>query len=140
MRECHSIVSVLDLFHNEIDDEIVTHLGEYLLDSEYLVELNIDNSKITDKGIEKLSEYIIGNITLKSLSLNQIHSITDASAPYLAQIAKQSCITSINISQTYISEEKKNEIGELFKLPLDQRDIPIKSNTKSAAKISFTSI
>ncbi len=62
--------------------------------------------------------------------------ITDASVPHLVEIAKKSCITKVDLQFALISEEKQQEIEELLKIPIEQREIPIKSNTKSAAKIS----
>ncbi len=135
LRECNSVISVLDLSINEIDDECMKQLGEYIQDNEHLERLEI-GSKVTDKGIEMLSEYLIGNTTLKELNLSN-KGITDVSVPYLIDIAKKSCITEIDIENTSISEEKEDELTEkTFKIPIEQREIPIKSNTKSAAKIS----
>ncbi len=136
LRECKSVVSDLNLYKNQIDDECMKQLGEYLQDNEHLEILRIDSIKITDKGIEILSEYLIGNTKLKELGLNVNEGITDVSVPYLIEIAKKSCITQIYLENTSISEEKQQEIKELLKIPIEEREIPIKSNTKSAAKIS----
>ncbi len=136
LRECNSVVSNLYLFGNLIDDECMKQFGEYVQDNQHLVMLDINWSIITDKGIEIISEYLFGNIKLKVLNLGGNKGITNISAPYLIEIAKKSCITKIDLWNTSISEEKEQEIEELLEVPIEQREIPIKSNTKSAAKIS----
>ncbi len=137
MRECNSIVSLLCLSYNrQIDDECMKQLGEYVQDNKHLERLDIDYTKITDKGIEIISEYLIGNTKLNKLDLDDNNGITDKSVPYLIEIAKKSCTTDISLNDTLMSEEKQQEIEELLNIPIEQREIPIKSNTKSAAKIS----
>ncbi len=136
LRECNSVVSKLSLENNKIDDECMKQLGECLQDNEYLEILNVNNNKVTDKGIEIISEYLIGNTKLKELYLNSNEGITDVSVPYLIDIAMKSYITKMDLEFTSISEEKQQETTELLKIPIDQREIPIKYNTKSAAKIS----
>ena len=138
LRECNSVVSYLYLSHNQIDDECMKQLGEYLQDKEHIEILELGDTKITDKGVEILSEYLIGNITLKELLLHGNKGITDASVPYLVEMINKSCIVRINLYETSISEEKKQKIEEALSIPIDQREIPIKSNTKSAAKISVS--
>ncbi len=136
LRECNSVVSILDLSWNQIDDECMKQLGEFVQDNEYLKKLGIGSNKVTDKGIEMLSECLMGNTKLKELDLNNNERITDASVSYLIEIAKKSCMTGIYLDDTSISEERQQEIREACKIPTEEREIPIKSNTKSAAKIS----
>ncbi len=136
LRECNSVISVLNLSSNNVGDECMKQLGEYVQDSQYLDILRLGNNKITDKGIEMISEYLIGNTKLKELDLSVNKGITDASVPYLVEIGNKSCITKIGLRDTSISEEKQQQIKELLKIPIEEREIPIKSNTKSAAKIS----
>ncbi len=136
MRECKSIVSKLDLSSNQIDDECMKRLGEYVQDNEHFEVLSISYNMLTDNGIEILSEYLIGNTALKELDLNNNEGIVDASVPYIIEITMKSCITTIYLEDTSISGEKQQEIKELLKIPIEEREIPIKSNTKSAAKIS----
>ncbi len=136
LRECNSVVSYLNLYDNEINDKCMKQLGEYVQDNEHLEILNIRNSKVTDKGIEILSEYLIGNTKLNELYLRENKGITEKSVPYLIEIVKKSCITKIDIQYTSMSFGKQQEIKELLEIPIEEREIPIKSNAKSAAKIS----
>ncbi len=136
LRECNSVVSWLNLSYNEIDDECMKQLGEYVQDNEHLEILDISNNNITDKGIEIISEYLIGNTIINDLYLHGNEGITDVSAPYLIDIAKKSCITKIDVEHTSIFHKEQQEIWKALKIPIEEREIPIKSNTKSAAKIS----
>ncbi len=135
LKECNSIVSSLHLSYNEIDDECMKQLGEYMQDNKYLEQIWLFENKVSDKGIEILSEYLIGNIKLKQLYLMHNIGITDKSVPYLMEIAMRSCIARLDLWRTSISIAKQQEIKELLKIPIEEREIPIKSNTKSAAKI-----
>ena len=106
LRECNSVVSWLNLSYNEIDDECMKQLGEYVQDNEHLEILDISNNNITDKGIEIISEYLIGNTIINDLYLHGNEGITDVSAPYLIEIAKKSCVTESNVWSASISAEK----------------------------------
>ncbi len=134
LKECNSVVSKLDLSYNQLDDECMKQLGEYIQENEHLELLNIGGRNITDKGVKMLSEYLIGNITLKILKMCTNKGITDASVPYLVEVAKKSCITGIDVQYTSVSEKRRKEIEKVFSTPIDRREIPTKSNTKSAAK------
>ena len=120
LRECNSVISVLDLSINEIDDECMKQLGEYIQDNEHLEILRIGWNKITDKGIEIISEYLIGNTKFKELYLYSNIGITDASVPYLIEIAKKSCMTKINLNGTSISAAKQQELEKALKIPLEE--------------------
>ncbi len=136
LRECNSVVTGLTLYKNAIDDECMQQLGEYVQENKYLERLNINGNKITDKGVEILSEYLSGNILLKELGLYYNRGITNASVPYLVDIANKSYITNIYLVDTSITYKNQQEINNALSIPIDEREIPIKSNTKSAAKIS----
>ena len=51
LRECNSVVSLLNLSYNEIDDECMKQLGEYLQDNEHLEILWLGYNNITDIGV-----------------------------------------------------------------------------------------
>ncbi len=114
----------------------MTSLGEYIQDNQYLERLYFGNNIISDKGIEILSGYLIGNTVLTHLELNMNEDITDLSGPFLIEIVKQSYIRQLNLWDTSVCNDYLHEIHRLLQVPLEQREIPIKSNTKSAAKIS----
>lgn len=139
LRECSSAATKLDISMNEIDDECMNNLGEYLQDNDYLEALLLGSNKISNKGVEMLSEHLNGNISLRELNLSHNKGITDLSGPYLMDIAKKTSITEVSFWFTSISTTKRFEIDDKFKLSIDKREIPIKSNCKSAAKIFYAS-
>lgn len=139
LNQCKSIVSKLELERCQIDDECLKQLCEFVQNNEHLEELSLGYNLITDKGMEMLSESLIGNIKLKVLGIEYNNKITDASAPHLVEIAKKSCIKEIKLYGISLSPNNKQGIELKLKIPTDRREVPIKSNTKSAAKISYGS-
>lgn len=136
LNELHSEVTKLELSNNEMTDECMTKLGNFLQDNRYLEVLNIGGTRVTHKGVEILSEYLFGNTTLKVLDLSDV-VLPDASIPLLIEIAKKTCITSMFADDSEFSVEKEEELAECLAIPIDQREIPIKSGSKSAAKSSL---
>lgn len=135
LKECDAALTVLNVTMNSLDDDCVIALGEYVQDNEHLQRLHFGMNKITDKGIETLSQYLIGNLTLNELSLIGNFSITDKSVPYLIEIGRRSCIAKLNWG---LCIENSQLVKDAFDIPLDKREVPIKSNSKSAAKISYS--
>ncbi len=121
LKQTSSTISAVNLSGNKIDDACMTSLGEYIQSNQYIMHVYICYNKVTDKGIEILSEYILGNITLKQLNLNCLLGVTDASTPFLIDIAKMSYITSIGLNNTLISFEKQQEKSQpnllVYQLP-----------------------
>lgn len=111
-------------------------LGKFIQENDCTEEIIFTNNQLTNHSVDILSEYLIGNTTLKRLDLVLNLAITDASVPHILEVIKKSCITELNLAYRSISDAKVQEIEEALKIPLDQREIPIQSNSKSAAKIS----
>lgn len=135
LRECHSVVSYLNLYESELDDECLRNFGEYIQDDDCLELFYIFNTKVTDNGIQMLPQFLMGNMKLRKLDFSMNSSITDASVPYLIDIVMRSYLNEIGISDTSITDDKRKELKNYFVIPKDQREIPIKSKAKSAAKI-----
>ena len=109
-------------------------LGEYIEICNTVENIDIKYNIITDKGIEILSEYLIGNMTIKELNLWGNKGITDKSFSNIVKISKSSSIININLIGTLLSFQNQQEINNNLKLTMEQREIPISSNSKSAAK------
>lgn len=62
-------------------DECLESIGEFIKNSKTIEVMNIGGNKITDKGIEILSNYLEGNKILKKLCLAGNEGITDKSVP-----------------------------------------------------------
>lgn len=126
---------MLSLAYNNIDDEYIHYLGEYIQHNSHLENVILNNNNLTDKGVEILSEFIIGNTAIKSIDFHGIEEITNMSVPHLVNMVKKSAITGLFIWDTSLSEAGQLKIKDALKISVDDREIPIKSNTKSAAKI-----
>lgn len=127
-------VQRFSLFAKQFDEEYVRNLGEFLESNQYFDSITIDNWQFGDKHMKILTEYLIGNTKLRSIEFPFNQDITDASVPYLIEIAKNSLITTLHIENTRIWSDYRVEIKKYLSIPIDKREICIKSKTKSAAK------
>lgn len=137
LKEYNVQLSDIILFNNQLNSECMKPIGKYMENNNSIHELNLGSNKnIKDDGIEILSEYIIGNSTLKDMSFYLCKGITEQSMNNLIEIAKSTCITHMSIYDTCISAEKATELSQYLSVPIDEREIAIKSTSKSAAKIT----
>ena len=138
MKECKPIITYDNLRNNELDDNCMESLGEFIQNNQTIENIDIGNNKITDKGIEILLPYLIGNITIKTINISFNKGITDKSIPLLIEIIQKSNIQDIDIIGTSITKEGKTEIRVSLKIPIDEREIPLITigNVKSASKIA----
>lgn len=90
LRQCNSVISTLSLSENHLDDECITSLCEFIQSNPYLESVRLGHNNITDKGVEILAEFLIGNVKLRELYLQQNTKISDASLPFLTEIANKS--------------------------------------------------
>lgn len=137
LKHINASMNSLNLTSNKLNDDCMISLGEYLQSNKHIKHLFLaNNNNITDKGIEILSQYLIGNTTIKQISIFGNKGITNQSILYLINIARLSCIDTMNVYDTGIDKIQEQEIRKLFQIPSHQRETPIESNAKSAAKVS----
>lgn len=136
LRDSKSYISALNVYSNKLDDGCMKSLGEYIQNNGHLKAINIGGNYITNKGVKILTEYLIGNTVLNVLDLSDSMEITMESTPYLIEIAKKSHIISLYTLGLLMPLKKSFELQALISIPIDQREIPIISHTKSASKIS----
>ena len=72
--------------NNEFDDNCMKSLGEFIQNSQIIEDIDIGDNKITDKGIEILLPYLIGNIVIKFFDVSYNIGITNKSVPLLNEI------------------------------------------------------
>jgi len=127
----------ISIYDNKLDDDCIESLGELIKKNKNMSCIYLGCNDITDKGIEKLSEYIIGNVFIKSVNINENVKITDVSSEVIKHMIKSSSISSIELNKTNISKKNMDEIKELLKIPIEEREIPLITfqNVKSASKI-----
>lgn len=134
LKKSMSTIRAVYLCNNQLDDTCMTSLGEYIQSNQSLYEIWLRQSEITDAGIEILTPYILGNTSLKEIWFDDCSQITNASVPNFMEMAKKSELEEIWLFRTDVDHHLAYEICELLNIPSDQREIPLKSNTKSAAK------
>ena len=105
MKECKSSFEIINLNYNELDDDCMGSLGEFIQNNQTIKDSFVGNNKITDKGIEILLSYLIGNITVKKFGIYDNKEITDKSIPLLKEIIQKSNIQDIDIYGTSITNE-----------------------------------
>lgn len=134
LTQSNAAIIQLFLGYNEIDDGCMKQLGEFIQDNPYLVKLNMQFNKISDKGIKILSEYLIGNDKLADLDFSGNRSISNSSSAILLDVLKKSAIKNMLLTDTQMTSEIIFELHAASLIPIDKREVPIKSNTKFGCK------
>lgn len=106
LKENKSTISFLSLTQNNLDDEFMKSLGQYIQDNRYLVELNVAYNQISDKGIAILSDYMMEDVVLEKININGNRKVTDASIPVLIKMIESSHIGLIRYANTSIKQTK----------------------------------
>lgn len=132
------MLSTINFCKTKIDDDCVEFLGDYIEECPTLEVLNLKYTMISDRAVKILSGYLTRNSTLKELNLWGNKEITEKSTPHIILVAKRSAITHMNLIGTSISYQVQQEVNRLLNIPFDQREAPIQSDSKSAAKKSPT--
>lgn len=140
-KQCSDLARV-SIGANKLSDEIIPFVCDLLDSNPNITDFaaggsySTTDTLLTDKSIQELSQVLIGNVSLRVLDISYNKGITEASVPLLKDIATQSGIKSISLYGLNIPFQKVSEIHDLLKIPRDERQIPIFSNSKSAAKSS----
>lgn len=98
-------VNSLDLRFNRLGDECMRSLGEYIENNKYLTSLRLSQNRITDNGIEILSNFIIKSESLQYLYVDRNVGITERSIPYLINILELSKSCQIEYDYTSITDD-----------------------------------
>lgn len=126
---------MIQLDQNKIDDESLVHLGEFIEESKHIEIVKMSScNNITDNGVEILANSVIGNTTLNEIRLDSAGGITNKSVSVIVDMIKKSKITKFSVAFGAMDMNVQEQIEEALLIPIEKREIPIKSNTKSAAK------
>lgn len=134
MRECIVPLTLVSVGANQLDDDCIKSFGDLIQQNQQLIRVGLDSTKISDRGIEILSDSLEGNITLRAISLSENKGITDACIPFLVKIVNTTCVTNINVRNSMVSNESLRILEDAIRVPFEKREIPVMSNSKSAAK------
>ncbi len=105
LKENESMVQILWLNHNQLDDECMQTLGDYIKQNNSIEDVHIGDNYITDKGISMLSSYLDEDATFKRISLYGNMGITDKSTPKLIKMIEASKIKLDGLYGTSISQK-----------------------------------
>lgn len=136
LRDYNVSITFTNIADCKLDDECIPSLGMFIGKCTYIESVILVNISITSEGIRVLADYIIGSITLQLLDIQNLYNLKEAYLPSLIEIAKG---TRIKLFRQYIlglpwSPSWKRELKKYLDIPADQREIPVKSKIKSAAK------
>lgn len=135
MRTSKSSIAIINLAKNKLDDESIPYLGDYIQGNLIIRYVFLSDNFITDRGVEVICEHLIGNVTFAELSLKGNNAVTDNSVPFLMDLVRKSAISTIYTTETMISRNNQLEILNLCRVPLNERDVPVNSSSKSASKV-----
>lgn len=122
-KNCHSTISWISITENNVDDNCMAALGEYIKHNENIAGVYVMYAQISDRGVEILSDHILGNKTIYQFDFQGNVGITDQSAQYFIDIAKNTYVNNIYVSDTSISDEKHEEILRYLVIPNEEREI-----------------
>ena len=88
-----------------MDDNCIKSLGEFIQNSKTIINIGLGDNVITDKGIEILLPYLIGNMTIIYLGISFNKEITDKSIPLLKESIHKSIIQCLDIFGTSITDK-----------------------------------
>lgn len=131
-------LKTLYLPRDKVDDTCVIALCELINSNTSLKAVgNVNPTEthgISLKGLEGLAENLQGNISLNELRLNVKTEDGQSCFDLLKEIATKTSINILTIPDGAVSPLEKQELQELLLIPIDVREIPILSTSKSAAK------
>lgn len=130
-------LQVLKLAANKIGQGSINSIADFIYQNKSLLSLDLSGNKITDRDIVTLKSSLIGNVSIRDLNLSENQGITDISFKDIKEILMSSHIEFLDVSETRLSAASCKQIINLFKTPIQQREIPMISFTKSAAKSQF---
>jgi len=130
-----SIVKI-SMHHTDFDDDSIEIFGRLIKQNKNICSIDLTGNKITDKGVEMLSEYIIGNTSINKIYLVMNKGITNYSLEIIKNMVKTSYISCFDVYMTNINNKEIDEIDEILKIPVEEREIPLFTirNVKSASK------
>lgn len=105
LRESGSKIATLSLQNNQLNDDCVYSLGEYIKDNKCIRNICIDSNKITDHGICILSSLMEGNTTLQRLSISGNKDISDKSISPLIKLIQNTHLEDVNMEYTSATRE-----------------------------------
>lgn len=128
LRSSKLSITGLNLNKNELDDNCLQSLGEFIQFCSTLEMVNIGQNKISDQGIDIVAPFLASNTTLKSFIISGNTDITDKSIQKLIEITTNSNINEMNISKTSIKDQSALVVPLIvneMKSKVDKIELPL---------------
>lgn len=144
VRDYCPLVTTVNLMDTNIDDNCIRSLSSLVSQSTSLKSLSLGiksftKGGITDKGMEEFAQSIIGNQSLKKVELSFFNDITEKSVPFIEEMISKSCISAFDLEFTSVPSHYRQKFNNLLRISSHEREIPVKSSSKSAATITNNS-
>lgn len=158
----HTNIKILNVNKNQLDGDCLDSLCNFLSTNKSLEQLHIGidtkssiefaDTKykkdvigvnkpllifLSNSDLSVLANSLFGNTTLCFLGLENHRNITKDSLPTLHELANSTFLTEIQLAGTSIYFDDIKMITANLKTPIEDREIPIVSKTKSAAKYTI---
>lgn len=134
--EDHDDLKLISLGNNNLGDDFIESFARFMQHSQSLTYLNLSKNFITDKSALAMLDSLRGNKVFTALSLFENDQITDAFVEPLIEIIKCSGLRYVDLLDTYVSANDIDKIRRSLHTPFHERDLPLDSKSKSAAKIA----
>lgn len=131
----HESVKDINFRGNSLNDECMDALGDLIYCNPSINRVDISHNSIGNNGLATLVNYLIGNTSLTHLNICKL-AANSASTPLLLDLLAQSHIKKIILDGLMIPYNEISEIRRKMDVPIEERELPILSKTKSAAKVS----
>ncbi len=130
-----SSLQLLDMCHCELGDGDIDIICECVEKNPCLERLILRENNLTDEGVTGLCEGLLGNVSLNEIDIFfNAYSVSCVSS--IVDFIKKSNIKKFSVELPLADfRDAALEIDAACGIPLEERCIPLKSKTKSAAKI-----
>jgi len=114
-------IKLIHIQQSNLDDSFIVDLGKIIKQNKNIIVIDLSNINISDNGIEILSEYIVGNTSIRSLYLCGNKGITNKSYSEIIYMLETSYIMNMNVDFTEISKTNLIKIKEHSEIPIEER-------------------
>lgn len=122
---------------NRLDEGCADSLCDFLSNNNELEVINLGNNRISDNLVERICSALIGNTKIRSLLLSGNKGITSKSFKPLKNMIEKSTVTDFYLFYTSMDHELTDKLDLISRTSYRDRDIPIFSSSKSAAKATW---
>lgn len=129
----------LQMLVNKYYSRFIKEVIDIIQDSNRQRELYIGFEGVSETCFAEVLKYIHGDTCITRFGVTNMPDCDkQQSHLYLEDLLKKSCIKDILLRLEEFTPEERLYFNRLAEVDIEEREIPIRSNTKSAAKLSKT--